>query len=561
MPIREGEAPRASDLLNIESTRLVEYLERNGCADGGFDVSNIIDLESLSTSQRSQLASRLRAAALLAEKTATSESVNISALLSRLTSIAVDQNNDGGDDNHGDKDDDGHSPAFGTSRSLPSPSRSSEGTPPPTTAEDVESASYHELLRSGSKPICTLKTFRLILKNHNVAAGSDGVLSPWLSADWDLERRGEERWTVFSRQLSRWWDFCKFQWHNRCPGSAEDGEAFTAFLEAERRIYQDIGAHEMVADSSFEETVKRLWQQKPAFQILPGEKKFAAYKGEVARRLAPYNFRQPLRLKKDPRQQRPWDTWLEYLVFEQWWSEKYDYDISVEVEDCKYNNAWSKILDQLARGAGSAQDKGSLQSDPSEGSRFGQRRQSTKGVTTTAATAAAADFNSLAAELHAVRAELDWTRQALGSFIRDTAAYQRKERAARQQRRRVQWVLAEARAWDADMSKQHQGEAKQSVKIDSRNSSAGRVRLSGKRRRGDEDDNVDDYKSLRLRPKRTKGEDNGNGSAATSRSRPTNTVLPSSVTRRLRSANSRASTSAAQQRLTREVGKDAACVM
>lgn len=62
----------------------------------------------------------------------------------------------------------------------------------------------------------------------------------------------------------------------------------------------------MVSDSSFEETIRRQWQQKPTSRQLPDGQGFPTYSEAVKRRLTPHQFTRPLQLKKNPRQQTKW---------------------------------------------------------------------------------------------------------------------------------------------------------------------------------------------------------------------------------------------------------------
>src|SRR5205814_10127529 len=62
----------------------------------------------------------------------------------------------------------------------------------------------------------------------------------------------------------------------------------------------------------------------------------------VKRRHAPHNFSRPLQLKKDPREQDGWNTWLEYLNFEDWWSEQHAVSAEARERAC---HAWTRLLD------------------------------------------------------------------------------------------------------------------------------------------------------------------------------------------------------------------------
>jgi hypothetical protein len=96
----------------------------------------------------------------------------------------------------------------------------------------------------------------------------------------------------------RWWDFRKSQWDSRGLGNSEMG--LSAFLEASKRKYEGMGAKAMVSAPSFEETIRRQWQQMPASQELPEVQTFSAYSKAIKIRLASYRFTLPLQLKGHP---------------------------------------------------------------------------------------------------------------------------------------------------------------------------------------------------------------------------------------------------------------------
>lgn len=62
MSFAEALAPvfTAADLLGLDESQLVSYLENNRCVGGGFDISNAAGVERLTKSQRYELGSRLR---------------------------------------------------------------------------------------------------------------------------------------------------------------------------------------------------------------------------------------------------------------------------------------------------------------------------------------------------------------------------------------------------------------------------------------------------------------------------------------------------------------------
>ncbi|KAI4272557.1 MAG: hypothetical protein L6R35_006474, partial [Caloplaca aegaea] len=49
----------ATDLLAYSLEQLVRYLKRNSDAEGGFDISGLVDVEKLSKRRRDELAGRL----------------------------------------------------------------------------------------------------------------------------------------------------------------------------------------------------------------------------------------------------------------------------------------------------------------------------------------------------------------------------------------------------------------------------------------------------------------------------------------------------------------------
>ena len=62
MSFTEAPAPvfTATDLLVLNGSQLVRYLESNRRIGGGFDISNAAGVESLSKSQQDELGSRIR---------------------------------------------------------------------------------------------------------------------------------------------------------------------------------------------------------------------------------------------------------------------------------------------------------------------------------------------------------------------------------------------------------------------------------------------------------------------------------------------------------------------
>lgn len=230
----------------------------------------------------------------------------------------------------------------------------------------------------------------------------------------------------------RWWDFHKSQWDNR--GITDSDEGFAAFLEASRSRWERVGAHRMVSNPSFEETLRRQWEWKPTSRQLPDGQAFPAYKEAVERRLTSYHFTRPLQLKMNPRQQTEWTNWLEYLNYEQWWLEMLT-AVAESLEE-QYHQAWKRLLEAPwcpSREAMGSNSTNAASSSTASG--FTQTRQRHPGAKTV----------NLAKELEAARADLDATNKTIDDFIRETASYRRAETAAYYQKLRVKWAVEEAR--------------------------------------------------------------------------------------------------------------------
>ena len=166
-------------------------------------------------------------------------------------------------------------------------------TPPLIIVQDLEKSSRQELIRNGGRLACSIQKLSYILAAP--MARYQAVRS-WLSDEPDTGA-GEIK-TLFSRQFMRWWNFRKSQWDSRELGNNEGG--LSAFVEASRRKYEGIDAKAMASAPSFDETIRRLWQQMPVSRELPEGQTFSAYSYAVKMRLAPYNFTPPLQLKEYP---------------------------------------------------------------------------------------------------------------------------------------------------------------------------------------------------------------------------------------------------------------------
>ena len=298
------------------------------------------------------------------------------------------------------------------------------------------------------------------------------VLS-WLSDAPDSEVGAGEIKTVFSRQFTRWWNFRKSQWDNRELGDSEEG--LSAFFEASRRRYEGMGAKAMVSAPSFEETIRRQWQQMPPSRQLPDDQAFSAYRDAVKIRLMPHHFTRGLRLKKNPHRQDAWTNWLEYLNYEEWCLELLT--ATAESLEQQHQESWRRL-----RKAMESNSKNASGSSLTSGSTQARHRPGAKSV-------------NLAKELEAAQADRDASSKTICDFIRETEAYTRAQTAAYYQRHRVEWVIKEARLMETEIS-QRRKTANSLTKGDANESK--------KRRRGDDDD---DEILPEPESKRTKRED------------------------------------------------------
>lgn len=337
----------------------------------------------------------------------------------------------------------------------PLPSESIVSTPPPIPVQNLQISSRHELIQDGGRAVCSIEELSAIGAQHE-------PFLPWLSDEPDSETGAAELKTIFSSQFKRWWNFRKSQWVSR--GLADTEEGLLAFLKSSKRKYEGMGAKEMVSEPSFDETIRRQWQQMPASQP-PESQTFSAYHNAIKIRLAPYHFTPSLQLRKDPQKQAPWTDWLEYLSFEL----RYLGNLTLTADSLEAE--FDQSIRRLLR---TRQPNGNHAVTSSAASHSRHSRQGRLG---------AKDVN-MAKELAEAQADRDATRKSIDNFVRETKVYTQARRAAFYQRHRVTWVIKEARLMETEMSL--------------KSSSA----KSGKRKQGDEDPSES-------QPKRTKREDGG----------------------------------------------------
>ena len=250
----------------------------------------------------------------------------------------------------------------------------------------------------------------------------------WLSNEPDTGA-GEIK-TLFSRQFMRWWNFRKSQWDSRELGNNEGG--LSAFIEASRRKYEGMDAKAMASAPSFDETIRRLWQQMPVSRELPEGQTFSAYSYAVKMRLAPYNFTPLLQLKEYPQNQTAWTDWLEYLSFELRCLEMLT--LAADSLDPEFHQARKRLL-------GAKQPDGYKAARSSAASDSTQTRQPSLGR----------KGAIIAKELATARADRDISQKSIDDFIQEIDAYIWANRAALYQKYRVEWVIKEARLMQTEI--------------------------------------------------------------------------------------------------------------
>ena len=315
---------------------------------------------------------------------------------------------------------------------------------------------------------------------------------------------------VFSRQADRWWEFLKWQLDNR--SAAVGDEVVSAFLAAQSRRHSLSGSHDMLSNSTFDETVRREWEMRPKLLEVPSNAEFSVYEEAVKKRLASHKFTQEFQLTDDPRHQGVWTTWVEYLNFEYWQADRLA--ALLKTLESRYHNAW----DDLQR------------LDTPQPSSLGR-------MTVSSSKARSTNTPCFEQQLATTQAELDALRQKVHGFIRETRTYRRTEEDAHRQNILTQWVLEQLHVIEAEAT--HECTA---VKSDH-----GKALPSKKRKRTEDKEAKTKNIPTERRSKRLRrGDALGGGTAQHSaRERPENsskaristdlaTATPKMVTRQLR---------------------------
>ncbi|KAG7287428.1 hypothetical protein NEMBOFW57_006939 [Staphylotrichum longicolle] len=194
---------------------------------------------------------------------------------------------------------------------------------------------YEELVAEGGRPVYDISLLNTVSANPS---SYRALTSLW--------KREEGDWRVFGTQLRRWKEFRMWQRDNR--GIVEMDAEFDAHVETRKRRWRHYGLKDeailgRLASSINREDwdARRIRRLEEVKELQFGD--FPQYVTAVKKRLAAHDFTKRFNLKEDPRSQDALATWIEYLDFEWWWTDKYEDWNQRNVEP--HDEAWEKLED------------------------------------------------------------------------------------------------------------------------------------------------------------------------------------------------------------------------
>ncbi|PNP51838.1 hypothetical protein THARTR1_07607 [Trichoderma harzianum] len=439
------EAPTytAEDLLSLDDGQFTEFLKRCERPEGGYDISSASDLHLMEESRRQLLFERLRAS-LRQLANATEPVLDIDTLTKRLADVAEGPNTPPKYTRRGSRD------------------RNTNSTLSPSSSDDrnMELLRLEELLQHGGRPVAL-----------DIASLTESERKelPWLSGPWFRNHSwsSNEVPRIFAIQANRWWDFIKWQVDNRGTEAAGD-YGLPEYLEARRR--KGLREYYPRSGPKYDEIIARLWEMKRKDCEVPGGS-FSAYQEAVKKRLTSHNFTREFRLEADPRQQDAWTTWVEYLNFEYFETDRLAALLMTLEED--YINAWDKFLVV----------------DMSRYDFFGRPLADPED-----------NFGAL--------------QQRTDTFIRDTDLYRSKERLFRHQRVLTRWILGQLTLIEAEIKQQRTA----------KDCSQSKPPATKKRKQGDEGEAEDEEGGRSLKRLKQNGASDQNAAKRPVRGRPKNST-------------------------------------
>ncbi|UKZ52472.1 hypothetical protein TrVGV298_006249 [Trichoderma virens] len=299
---------------------------------------------------------------------------------------------------------------------LPEWSEDLESTMSPSTPkfEELELMCLEELLQHGGRPV-----IRDIASLTSLTEKERKRL-PWVHDPLFTE----EVPRIFSRQADRWWDFMKWQADNRGPEAGDYG--VSAYVATHLRRFSL--STDMSQSSELEDSLRRMWEVKMKRLEFP-DPSLPAYQEAVKKRLASHHFTQEFRLEADPRKQDAWTTWVEYLNFEYWETDRLT--ASLGATERGYHDAWDNFrrIDT-----------------PQPSANFGARQEFYKD--------APPEDLPLEFQLEQTRRSLEALQRRTDTFIRDTARHRRKEEAIHHQLILTRWIREQLRVIKAETAQQ-----------------------------------------------------------------------------------------------------------
>ncbi|KAL7952807.1 hypothetical protein V8C34DRAFT_318723 [Trichoderma compactum] len=443
------EAPTytAEDLLSLDDGQLTEFLKRCERPEGGYDISSASDLHLIEESRRQLLFERLRYGdyffgPLLAGSTSPVP-LDIDTLTKRLVDVAEGPNTPRKYTRRGSRD------------------RHTNSTLSPSSSDDrnMELLRLEELLQHGGRPVAL-----------DIASLTESERKelPWLSGPWFRNHSWSSNVVprIFAIQANRWWNFIKWQVENRGTEAGDYG--FTEYLEARRR--KGLREYYPRSGPEYDEITARMWEMKRKYREVPGGS-FSAYQEAVKKRLASHNFTRKFRLEADPRQQDAWSTWVEYLNFEYFETDRLAALLMTLEED--YIDAWDKFLVV----------------DMSRYDCFGRPLPEPED-----------NFGAL--------------QQRIDTFIRDTDLYRSKERLFCHQRVLTRWILEQLSSIEAETEQQRTA----------KDCSQSKLPASKKRKQTEEEEAEDEETGRSLKRSKQDSISDQNAAQQPARGRPKNST-------------------------------------
>lgn len=216
---------------------------------------------------------------------------------------------------------------------MPPPSARSifaEASPPLTTdkSRDSECWAYKDLVKEGGRPVYHLDHL------EDIAAEPErfrSLLRPWITCP---DTTHPPDWCqVFEKQLKRWRDFRRWQKDNRNLPDFTD--SFEHFLEKTRLQHRRDKAHHLLYSLEQDpDSVKAVWEDDQFYRVnrrkivreIAGHHGFRDYVEALTYRLTRHGLEMTVTISEHPAFQGELTEWFEYLGFELWWLDRYEFE-------------------------------------------------------------------------------------------------------------------------------------------------------------------------------------------------------------------------------------------